>query len=88
MTTSRVVAFFSFFILAFAVLGANLALLCTNETYAQAAANQSETILTLYNGRGNIYDCMTATFFRSPMFSQKPMQQWNRAAAVITVCSQ
>lgn len=57
MTTSRVVAFFSFFILAFAVLGANLALLCTNETYAQAAANQSETILTLYNGRGNIYDC-------------------------------
>lgn len=57
MTTSRVVAIFSFFILSFAVLGANLALLCTNETYAQAAADQSQTTLALYDGRGNIYDC-------------------------------
>lgn len=57
MSTSRIVAFFAFFVLAFAILGANLALLCTNETYAQAAVRQSQTTLDLFDGRGNIYDC-------------------------------
>ena len=51
MSTNRIVAFFAFFVLAFAILGANLALLCTNETYAQAAVRQSQTTLDLFDGR-------------------------------------
>ncbi|WP_367925455.1 peptidoglycan D,D-transpeptidase FtsI family protein [uncultured Ruthenibacterium sp.] len=57
VTTGRLVTFFCGFILAFTILAANLALLCTNEQYAQAASDQTQTTLTLYNGRGNIYDC-------------------------------
>ena len=57
MTQTRLIALFAVMILAFSVLSGRLFLLAQNTQYAQTAANQTVTTLTLEQERGNLYDC-------------------------------
>ena len=55
--TNRLAASAVLMLALFAVCVGALALLCTNRTYIQAARGQSESLLLLDEGRGNIFDC-------------------------------
>lgn len=63
MTKSRLIAMFAIFLLAFSVIMGRLFLLAQNTSYAQTAANQTITTITLEQQRGNLYDtnghCLT-----------------------------
>lgn len=57
MTKTRLIALFAAMLLAFSVVMGRLFLLAQNSQYAQTAANQTVTTLTLEQERGNLYDC-------------------------------
>lgn len=57
MTQTRLIALFGAMLLAFSIVQGRLFLLAQNEQYAQAAASQTVTTLTLEQPRGGIYDC-------------------------------